>query len=68
MQLKNKWWRESSSILQSEHSGNLFGDGNMEFILEVVGRMFQAIFHKYSLSLSFKFNFQSFSKKVVRRG
>jgi hypothetical protein len=28
----------------------------MEFILEVVGRIFQAIFHKNSLNLSLRFN------------
>lgn len=68
MQLKNKWWRESSAILQRGHSGCLFGRGQMELILEVVGSILHAIFHKNRRSLSFKFNFQSFFQKDCEEG
>jgi hypothetical protein len=39
MQLKNKWCRESSPILQSEQVGNMLEKCNIELIMEVVGRM-----------------------------
>jgi hypothetical protein len=54
--------------LQRGHSGCLFGRGKMELILEVVGSIFHAIFHKNIRSLSFKFNFQSFFQKDCEGG
>jgi hypothetical protein len=57
-QLKNKCSNESTSVLQRGQERSDAIDGMIDCSRALVGRMFQAIFHKNSLKRSFKFSFQ----------
>lgn len=57
MHLKKRWGRESSSELQRGQHKSEWGEGKIALSRDLVGMMSQAIFHKKSLSLSFKFSF-----------
>lgn len=59
VQRKNRWERESSPIWHNGQEDAKFGDRNIEFNVSLVGRIFQAIFQRKSLSWSLSFNFQS---------
>jgi hypothetical protein len=63
MQLKNRWWIESSPDL---HKGQtvISVDENTEFNLSLVGSIFQAIFQIKNLDLSLRFNFHILFQKL----
>jgi hypothetical protein len=67
-QLKKRWERESVSALQRGHNISDFEIGKIRFSLSLVGRMFQAIFHRNNLSLAFSFNFHNNFQAFDSRG
>ena len=58
LHLRNKWRRESSSMLHRGHKEFARGMRKTTLSLALEGRRFQAIFHSRSLSLAFSLSFQ----------
>jgi hypothetical protein len=67
-QLKKRWEREYASNFQRGHKISESEIGRIRFSLSLVGRMFQAIFHRNSLSLAFSFNFHNIFQVFDSRG
>lgn len=68
MQLKNKCCKESISTLHNGHKSSDQDEIKMAFKRAFVGMIFQAIFHKNSLTLSLRFNFQMDFQKEHESG